>query len=134
MKKSLNQNVHYLEMTLAASGIDAAPIVSAIPLVGDLVSRINVAVSVGIAYVKFLDVEHQITPVSGFMIATPGWNDVKLDREIEGPPWRLEVQAYNPGAAENILYILVEVGDSKEKDTEAMILANLEALSIKEPK
>ncbi len=132
MKKSLNKNVHYVELSLPASGSEAAPVTAQIPLVGDLVSRVVFAASAPTgAYARVLDIEHQIVPVSGFMFVNNAWNDVKIDREIEGPPWILEVHAYNPGAGTTVLYVLVEVGDSKEKDLDALILGQLEAINEK---
>lgn len=134
MKKSLNKNVHYVELSLPASGVISAPVVANVSMVGDLMTRINM-IALGTApvtvYARFLDVEHQIAPVSGYMLVTNAWNDVKLDREIEGPPWVLEIQAYNPGGAAAVLYVLAEIGDSKEKDIDALILAQLEALNAK---
>lgn len=132
MKQSLNLNAQYLRLDLTASGSDAAPVIGTISLVGNLLKRISVFCDATTGcFVRFLDVEHQVAPVTGYMFVSNSWHDIHLDREVEGPPWVLEVQAYNPVTGTPDLHVIVEVGDIREKDTDFEILGQLKLINDK---
>lgn len=132
MRIDLNQNIQVLEMTLPASGSSVAPVIGQIKAVDPVLIQIWIWASAAGSYARFLDVEANIAPVFGYMPIPVSALNLELERDISGPPWVIEVQAYNPEAAETKLYIVVAISNRREKDQLYLILKELEA-RIPEP-
>jgi hypothetical protein len=132
MRIDLNQNIQVLELTLPASGSSSAPVVGQINAVDPVLIELWIWAGAAGAYARLLDVEANVAPVFGFLPLPTSALNLELERDISGPPWIIQVHAYNPVATETKLYVIVAVSNRREKDQLYQILKELEA-RIPEP-
>lgn len=126
MNITLNKNVQVLELSLPASGTPAAPVIGEIRLVDNVLTEFWAWASAGGAYFTINDVEATIAPVFGWLPIPTSPLNPELEREISGPPWVLEIKAYNPGASPVTFYLVVAIGNNREKDVFYQILTEAE--------
>lgn len=132
MNIDTNQNIHVLELSLPASGSIAAPVVGEIRAVDPVLLEFWVWADAAGAYARLTDQEADLAPIFGYMPIPTSPLNVEMEREVTGPPWVIEVWAYNPGASPTVLHVVVSVGNHKEKDILYQILRELE-VRIPEP-
>lgn len=124
---NLNQNIQTLQLTLPASGSPSAPVTGEIHLVDNVLLEFWVWASAAGGYFRLEDIETNIAPVFGWLPAPASPLNPEMEREISGPPWVIKVQAYNSTATEITFFLVIAIGNSREKDTQYQIMQEIEA-------
>jgi len=124
------ENFTGIQMTLPAGGVEGTPVVANLPTFGStLLTAWLYTAAVGTIFVKITDREKNMIPVTGFMLVPPGTAvPINIERQIEGPPWVLEIWAFNTGGAPAQLSIGIKSGDIREVDTGIKTLQELQRI------
>jgi hypothetical protein len=122
------ENIQSINLALPATGSEAAPVTGDISTYGSTILAIWLHCGTNITtYVKITDRESSFVPVTGYILVPAGITTMlTMERKIEGPPWVLEVWAYNTGGAPAALTVIVKSGDVREVDTSSKILEEVQ--------
>ena len=123
---NISENIQSIEVTLPAGGGAADPVETALNVYGNTLLELWLSAGVsGNIYARIADSQNSVVPVSGFVNIPIGPLNLHLERKLEGPPWRLLIQAYNTGGFSSQLWVIAKYGDIRETDTQARVLEEL---------
>ena len=120
-----------MKQQLTASGSSTNTLRFDLPVYGDTILRVSAWTdNFSDVYFRLLNNGQPIVPVTGF-INIPSLVPVEftMERQIEGSPFVLTLEAYHTGAGNEDIRLIVETGTVKEKDINLHILQRLDQIA-----